>query len=217
MEQTILDDDSESAVQYKVKLIEENRNYRFFLAALWFAWSLWSFYEGKVTLDLNIEAARRNFQALPYTSANTQAQFLTAILSLFIGVVILMESKKRLSYLVAFLGVQLLLFLDIKLVTANAFVLIPFLFLLFVNRLHVALGCYLASCALFISTVDEGMTELKFLLTYLPLGLTVVLIFLSAWAYRSRFAFLNQIELKLRFRLFLLAITFYCFIDFLHQ
>ena len=215
MENAILDDkqDQNKVIHPSFRAIEEHKGYRIFLAMLWFAWGIWSFYEGKVRLDLEVEAARASFQALPYTGANTQGEFLTGVLSFLMGIIILAASKERLSYLFAFIGVQLLLFLDAKLVAANVFILIPFFLLPFIHKLNVALGCYLATCLLFVFTGSDEINDLKALFVPATLCLRLLLIFLSAWSYRVIFFSLDKVELRLRFRLFLLVICFYCFID----
>lgn len=195
------------------RAIQESFEYQMLLTVFWLIWSAWSFYEGTVMLGIIREDAPGLYSSFPYSIGIVYDYCFIGILTLGMAIVIFKQSENRISYLFSFVGITLISLLVENVIVGGAFTFLgaiiicfPMLIVLFVKNLKVCLICYAFSLLLFAFLGYTLSYRTEYLFIRPRFILFYILIFMSAYSYKTRFFPLKEVVIKLRYRgLFLLG------------
>jgi hypothetical protein len=192
--------------EFDPRVIQEPFEYRILLTLSWLIWSVWSFYDGTIVLELVIEGRRGLFTFFPYNMKMVYYHYFMGGLTLGMGVMVFRQSEHRISYLFSFLGIYLTILLTDKITEGVGVVFIPMIIVLLVKNLRACLICYALSLVLYLLSSHSILDQIESLLTSPTLLVIYSLIFMSGISYRAKLFPLKEVVIKLRYRaLFLLG------------
>jgi hypothetical protein len=192
--------------EFDPRAIQEPFEYRILLTLSWFIWSVWSFYDGTIVLELVIEGPPGILSFFPYHMKMVYEYYFVSVLTLGMGVIVFRQSENRIYYLFSFVGMLLIMLLTQVVLQGGGFVFFPMIMVLYAQNLRRCLIYYAFSLLLFVFIAQDFFTKIEYLFTSLNLILIYSLIFMTAFSYRARLFPLKEVVIKLRYRaLFLLG------------